>query len=175
MPLAFVQGVLYAVNPHHLPQASGAVNAADGLQVAGATFTIAILVGRGVHTLIQICLLFLHELLLSLLKLKLESLRGLCLRLDAGGPVVFLPSTTRLLLLLHHRVVVGSVQRVLRVGGAAAVEGIAPIQRVAVLGLVLVDAALAYGLDRVLPEHILAPVQGVAASDSLNPHRVAAV
>ena len=146
MPLAFVQSILYAVDPHHLPQASGAVNAADGLQVAGATFALAILVGCGVHTLIQICLLFLHELLLSLLKLKLESLRGLCLRLDAGGPIVFLPSITPLLLLLHHRLVIRSVQRVLRVGGAAAVEGIAPIQCVAVLGLILVDAAFADGL-----------------------------
>lgn len=60
-------------------------------------------------------------------------------------------------------------------GGAAAVEGIPPVQRVAVLSLILVDAALAYGFDRVLPEHVLAPVQRVAAADSLDPHRVAAV
>ena len=102
MPLAFVQGILYAVDPHHLSQASWAVNAANGLQVAGPTFAFSILVSCGVYALIQICLLFLHEFLLSLLKLKLESLRGLCLRLDAGGPVVFLPSTTPLLLLLLH-------------------------------------------------------------------------
>ena len=64
--------------------------------------------------------------------------------------------------------------------GAPAIEGIPTVQSIAVLSLVLVHATLADSLDRVLPahmDHVLAPVQGVAAPNSLNPHvlRVAAV
>jgi hypothetical protein len=58
--------------------------------------------------------------------------------------------------------------------GAYTVQGISPVNCVAVLSLVvLIDAALADCVDRVLPthlDHILALIQRVAAPNSLNPH-----